>query len=173
MTDKDPAGSSSTAPGVQEPDFSTPLECPAYPPALRAMAVLITAGLAGLGLWSLPALRTVQWSVSSLLTYGIAAALIAWVTWWMVVGRTRLQGDELTQTWLWDKRVHARDVTTFKLVHLQMLAPILAPRLMVRRRNGAISWFHASDAEVLKTFANRVVAHRMRPAPPSSETPAT
>lgn len=171
MTSQPPASPAATV--GQEPDFSTPLECPAYPPALRAMAVIITVGLAGLGLWSLPALRTVEWSASSLLTYGIAAALIVWVTWWMVVGRTRLQGDELTQTWLWDKRVHARDVTTFKLVHLQALAPIMAPRLMVRRRNGAISWFHASDAEVLKTFANRVVAHRMRPAPSSPDTPAS
>ncbi len=172
MTDPHPAAGTDAA-DAGEPDFGTPLECPAYPPVLRAMAVLITGGLAGVGLWSLPALRTVQWNATSLLTYGIAAGLIAWVTWWMVVGRTRLQGDELTQTWLWDKRVHARDVTTFKLVHLQLLAPIMAPRLMVRRRNGAISWFHASDAEVLKTFANRVVAHRMRPAPPSPDTPAT
>lgn len=152
-----------TADDGQDSDFNTAQECPAYPPVLQAMAVVITAGLTGLALWSLPALRTAQWSNSSLLTYGLAAALIAWVTWWMVKGRTRLQGDELTQTWMWDKRVHARDVTTFKIVHLPALAQVMAPRLMVRRRNGSVSWFHASDAQMLMTFANRVVAHRMRP----------
>lgn len=167
---KHPASTSTTVMDRQEPDFSATLECAAYPPALRVMAVIITLGLGGLGLWSLPALRAAQWSATSLSTYGIAAALIAWVTWSMVVGRTRLQGDDLTQTWLWDKRVHARDVTTFKIVHLQPLAHIMSPRLMVRRRNGGISWFHASDVDVLKTFARRVVDHSMRSSSP--DTPA-
>lgn len=133
------------------------LESAAYPPLVRALAVAIVAALAALALWSAPALRAAQWPFASLATYGLAGVLIAWVGWWMVFSRTRFADGELVQTWLWDKRVHAREVATLKIVHWPWAQAIVAPRLLVRRRNGGITWVHSADARLLLAFAECVV----------------
>jgi hypothetical protein len=140
------------------------LESAAYPPLVRALAVAITAALAAFALWSIPALRDVQWSFASLSTYALAAVLIAWVGWWMVFSRTRYHDGELSQTWLWDKRVNAREVATFKIVHWPWLQAIVAPRMLVRKRNGSIAWVHSADPRLLVAFGEAVVRQGMQPA---------
>ncbi|MFT4240880.1 MAG: hypothetical protein QM569_01245 [Acidovorax sp.] len=135
----------------------TPSESAAFPPLVRALAVLIVAALAAFALWSLPALRGVEWSFASLSTFALAGVLIAWVGWWMVFSRTRFAGDELVQTWLWDKHVKAHEVATFKIVHWPWLRAIVSPRMLVRRRNGSITWVHAADPALLAAFGEAVV----------------
>ncbi len=141
--------------------------CPAYPLPVRGLAVLLVAALAFYGLRVLPALRTADWNFTGLSTVALALVCIGWVAWWIVFSRTRLEGDELLQTWLWDKRVRADEVASFKLVHLPSLQAVLSPRLLVRRRQGGITWFHAADAGLLMAFASRVVAHQGATAPPA------
>ncbi|MDR7093898.1 hypothetical protein [Hydrogenophaga laconesensis] len=135
-------------------------ECPAYPFSLRVIAVALVAALAFYAWRALPELRTAQWSFAGGATLVLAAVLIAWVAWWIVFSRTRLEGDEIVQTWLWDKRVKAQDVASFKLVYLRSLQAVVSPRLLVRRRLGGITWFHAADAELLMAFAAQVVDHQ-------------
>lgn len=151
----------------------TSRECQAYPLPLRVLAVGLFAALTFYALRALPELRAAQWSVTGLATLVIAAVLIGWVTWWIVFSRTRLEGDEMVQTWLWDKRVQAQDVASFKLVYLRSLQAVVSPRLLVRRRQGGVTWFHAADAELLMAFAGRVVEHQSaamrRPQPPSPD----
>ena len=143
-----------------------PLESPAYPPLVRILAVILIVDLLAFGLWSLPALRSAEWSTPSLLLFGGAAACIVWVGYWIVYSRTRLEGDVLTQTWIWNRRAHAAEVGQLKLVHWRPLERIIAPRLLVRR-SGAVTWFHSADARLLTAFAERV-AERMaqKKAPP-------
>ena len=74
---------------------------------------------------------------------------IVWVGYWILNSRTRLEGDVITQTWLWDKREDAADVAQLKLVHSRWLERIIAPRLLVRRRNGGVTWIHSADARLL------------------------
>lgn len=131
-------------------------ESAAFPPLLRTLAVVLVVDLFGFGIWSLPSLRTAQWTTSALVVMGIAALCVVWVGYWIVYSRTRLEGDELVQTWLWDKRVKAQDVAQLKLVHIRMLERLIAPRLLVRRRMGGITWFHAYDPQVLIAFGQRV-----------------
>ncbi|RZI94591.1 MAG: hypothetical protein EOP78_08585 [Variovorax sp.] len=144
------------------------LESPAYPRLVRILAVVLVIDLIGFGLWSLPSLRSVDWSAPSLVLFGLAALCILWVGYWIVYSRTRLEGDVLTQTWLWNKRESAADVAQLKLVHWRALDRIIAPRLLVRRRNGAVTWFHSADARLLTGFAQRVAerATPMKKAPP-------
>lgn len=151
------------------PSQAQALESAAYPPLVRALAVAIVAALAAFTLWSAPALRGAQWSFASLATYGLAGVLIAWVGWWMVFSRTRFADGALVQTWLWDKRVHAREVATFKIVHWPWLQFIVAPRMLVRRRNGSITWVHSADARLLVAFGECVVRQG---TPPPSAPPA-
>ncbi|MDM0004001.1 hypothetical protein QTI51_03535 [Variovorax sp. J22G73] len=128
----------------------------AFPPLLRTLAVVLVVDLFAFGIWSLPSLRTAEWTTSALVVMAIAALCVVWVGYWIVYSRTRLEGDELVQTWLWDKRVKAQDVAQLKLVHIRMLERLIAPRLLVRRRMGGITWFHAYDPQVLIAFGQRV-----------------
>ena len=133
-----------------------PLESPAYPRFVRILAVILVVDLVAFGLWSVPALKLADWSLPSLLFFGAAALSIVWIGYWIVYSRTRLEGDVLTQTWLWNKRVSAQDVAQLKLVHIRMLERVIAPRLLVRRRFGGITWFHAYDPQVLIVSAQQV-----------------
>jgi hypothetical protein len=139
------------------------LESPAYPGLLRGLAALFVAGLLGFGLWSLPALATAAWSASGLALFALGALCIGAMGYWIVKSRTRLDGDELTQTWLWRKRVNAAEVAQLKLVHWRGLEALIAPRLLVRRRSGAVGWFHAANAQLLVEFGHRV-ALRLTPS---------
>ena len=138
-----------------EPDARGPLESPAYPPLVRILAVVLVVDLLAFGLWSLPALRSAAWSTPSLLLFGGAALCIVWVGYWIVYSRTRLEGDVLTQTWIWNRRADAAKVTQLKLVHWRWLDRIVAPRLLVRQ-GPAVTWFHSADARLLTGFAERV-----------------
>ena len=60
--------------------------------------------LFGFGIWSVPALRTTDCSTGNLVIYGGAMLCISWVGYWIVMSRIRLEGEVLTQTWLWTKR---------------------------------------------------------------------
>lgn len=137
------------------------IESAAFPPLVRALAVLIVAGLAAFALWSLPALRAAEWNFTALSTFALAAVLIGWVGWWMVFSRTRFCGDAVVQTWLWDKRVRVQDVATFKIVHWPWLQAIVAPRMLVRRRGGGITWVHAADPALLVAFGQAVIRQGM------------
>lgn len=139
------------------------LESPAYPPLVRGLAASIVAALAAFACWSAPALLGMPWTFASLATYGLLAVLLVWAGWWMVFSRTQFKDGQLTQTWLWDKRVHAREAATFKIVHWPWLQFIVAPRMLVRRRNGGITWIHSADARLLVAFGESVVQQGMRP----------
>jgi len=141
------------------------IESAAFPPLVRLLAVAIVGGLAAFALWSLPALRGAQWTFPALATFGLAAVLIGWVGWWMVFSRTRFSSSEdnedgggvIVQTWLWDKRVRAADVASFKIVHWPWFQAVIAPRILLRRKGGGITWVHAADAGLLVAFGESVV----------------
>lgn len=142
------------------------LESAAFPALVRALAVLIVTSLAAFALWSIPALSEADWNFTALSTFALTAVVIGWVGWWMVFSRTQLAGDTVVQTWLWDKRVSASDVATFKIVHWPWVQAIVAPRMLVRRRGGGITWIHSADPALLVAFGHAVVRQGMaQPTP--------
>ncbi|MDA8452571.1 hypothetical protein M5C97_16555 [Acidovorax sp. NCPPB 3859] len=146
------------------------IESAAFPPLVRLLAVAIVGGLAAFALWSIPALRSAQWTFPALATFGLAAVLIGWMGWWMVFSRTRFSSEDggvIVQTWLWDKRVRAADVASFKIVHWPWFRAVIAPRILLRRKGGGITWVHAADAGVLVAFGESVVRAAAVPAPAS------
>lgn len=138
-------------------DEAAPCESAAYPLPVRVFAVSIVVAVAVLALDTLPTMRSVAWNFTSVCMLALAAVLIAWVGWWMVFSRTRLAGDELVQTWLWDRRVQAHEVATFKIVYWPWLRAIVSPRMLVRRRNGSITWIHAANPALLVAFGESVI----------------
>jgi hypothetical protein len=98
--------------------------------------------------------------------YGLAFVCIIWVGYWILRSRTRFDGEALTQTWLWTKHETAANIAQLKLVHWRWLQQIVAPRLLVRSRTGAITWFNAADARLLTAFAERVARQGLLPKLP-------
>jgi hypothetical protein len=137
------------------------IESAAFPKLLRIVAVVLMLGLVAGALSIYTKLRQAHWSTGSLVLVIAACACIAWFGYWLLKSRTRLEGSVLTQTWLWTKRARAQDVAHFKLVHLRALDAIVAPRLLVKQRNGGLQWFQAADGRVLQAFCDRVVQQRI------------
>ena len=144
-----------------DPNAVEPIPSLAYPRSVRILTVVLLTDLLLFGLWSLPTLRITAWSASSLVLWTLAIVSVYWVGWWIVYSRTELQGETLTQTWIWNKRVTVRDVSQLKLVHWPGLQTIVAPRLLVRKRNGGVIWIHSANPELLTTFCERVAQHTL------------
>lgn len=142
----------SLPPNETMPEDKMPRECAAFPTALRWLCAAMFIALVAAGVCAFPALYSVKWTPPSLLLLLAAWVCIAWMGYWLLQSRTRIEGDTLVQTWLWTKRIRASDVVQMKLVHIRALEAVLAPRLLVRRRGGSITWFHAADADVLRAF---------------------
>ncbi|MEB0058160.1 MULTISPECIES: hypothetical protein [unclassified Variovorax] len=138
------------------------IDSPAFPRLLRILAVVLAFDVVAFGVWSFPALRSTAWSAGSVWVFGLASVCVMWMGYWIVRSRTRLDGDVMTQTWLWNKRADAHDVVQLKLVHIRWLERAMAPRLRVRRRNGAIIWFHSADPRLLTAFIERVAQCAMQ-----------
>lgn len=136
-------------------------ECAAFPRAVRVMAVLLMLGLALGAITTAVQMRGAAWTLQGLALVGLAWLCIAWMGYWILHSRTRLEGDSLVQTWLWTKRVKAADVATLKLVHWPLLEAVVAPRLLVRQRSGGLQWIQASDAQLLRDFMAQVAARQL------------
>lgn len=137
------------------------LESAAYPVTVRALALIWLAALAALGLRVAPQLVHAHWPGGSLALIGAAALLVLCMGIAIARSRTRLDGDELSQSWLWRKRVRAADATSVKLVDIPGLRLLVAPRLLVRRRGGGMTWFHSADAQLLIAFCTLVAQRQM------------
>ena len=144
-------------------DAAPRLQSPAFPRSVRIATMAMVAGLLVFAASSWPAIRDASWTASGVVLWTAASLIVQWTGWWIVHSRTSLQGDEITQTWLWNKRVHARNVAQLKLVHWPALDWIMAPRMLIRQRSGVTVWIHAADAQILTAFANRVYQPPGRP----------
>ena len=88
--------------------------------------------------------------------------MLAWMGWAILRGRTTLSHQELRQRWVWTQRMEVRELAQARLVRVRGLEWLIAPRLLVKRRNGAIGWFQSADPALLTAFAQRVGEHAGR-----------
>lgn len=143
------------------PEEGGTLESPAFPRLPRLLAVALIVLLVLAALRAAPQLLSAQWTGSGLALLLGAGLTIGWLGYWIVFSTTRLQGPALQQTWLWTKRTRVEDVAQLKLVHVPGLAWLVAPRLLVRQRGGAVLWFQAADVQLLQAFAERVARQQL------------
>ena len=131
-------------------------ESPAFPRIARVLVLVLLVDLVLMGLWVSPRLLGADWSASSALLFVSAALLVLWMGIWILRSRTRLEDDVLIQTWLWDKRIRVVEVASLKLVYIPWLQRWIAPRLLVRRRGGGVTWFNSADPQILLEFVAKV-----------------
>ena len=141
--------------------YGETLESPAFPRLPRWLAVALIALLVLAALRASPQLLNASWTTSSLLLMLGAGLTIAWLGYWIVFSRTRLEGQSLVQTWLWTKCTRVDEVAQLKLVFVPGLVWLVAPRLLVRQRSGAVLWFQAADVRLLQAFAERVARQQL------------
>ncbi|WP_295637969.1 hypothetical protein [uncultured Methylibium sp.] len=149
---------------METADATPAVEGPAFGRSARALAtaVMLVLLAAAWRAFDGPALAQAGSGVKLLL--GGTLAMMGWLYAWILRSRTRVAGGLITQSWLWDKRAEAQAIVNAKFVYVPGLAWLIAPRLIVRTRDGVVTQFHAADPAVLRAFAELTLALRERKA---------
>jgi hypothetical protein len=137
-----------------------PIEGPAFSVVFKLLALAIVIGSAAwfVRLWMD---GKVAGGTVSILTWFLAAlAMMAYTGWWIVRSRTRLDGQALHQSWMWDKKMDLRELAYGKLVRVRGLEWLVAPRLYVRTLTGKFAVFYAADPRLIADFERLVVELR-------------
>ena len=116
-----------------------PLQGPAFSPAFKFIATVLVAVTSGwfVQLWLA---GKVSGGTVSIFSWFLAALAIMVYTWWCIVRSvTRLDGQALSQTWVWDKKMELRELAYGKLIRVRGLEWLIAPRLYVRTLMGKFS----------------------------------
>ncbi|MDB5942247.1 MAG: hypothetical protein JWQ13_1813 [Ramlibacter sp.] len=134
-----------------------PLQGPAFSTAFKLIATLLLAVTAGwfVQLWLA---GKVSGGPVSIFSWFLAALAVMVSTWWSVVRSvTRMDGRELQQTWLWNKKMELRELAYGKLIRVPGLDWLIAPRLYLRTLEGKFAVFYAADPRMIAQF-ERLVA---------------
>ena len=126
---------------------------PAFPKLVKLLGGLIVGSLL---FW----FRSVQGngdfvSVSSngSLIFFASFSVVAYIYYWILVSRTRIDGAVISQTWYVHKSVKIHDITQIKFIVIPHLEWLIAPRLVVRVKSRGSYIFHAADPQLLAAFA--------------------
>ena len=126
------------------------LEGASFSPVLKGLATVMVMALAT-GTWRAMSLgEWKQLDSQSLGVVGFLALVILAGYWGIVTSRTHIDGLGLRQTWLWEKKVKLAEITQLKLIHVQGLSWLIAPRLVVRTQGIGVTTFHVADAKLLE-----------------------
>lgn len=125
--------------------------CNAFSRTFKAIAVcLVTA--AAVWAWRLydsghlaPTLQSAGWILAAL-------SMMAYTEWHILKGKTTLDSCALQQTWVWRKRVELRDLAYVKLIRVQGLEWLIAPRLYTKTFAGKLTVFYAVHPAMLADF---------------------
>ena len=135
--------------------FSVPqgkLSAPAFSGAFKffAIAVVSVACAWGGQLWFLGIL-----SLTSQSSGWISAALsmMIFTLWHVLRGRTQIDTQAITQSWMWDKRMELSQLAYAKLLRVRGLEWLVAPRLYTRSFAGKMAVFYTADPRLLAVFS--------------------
>ncbi|HET6829435.1 MAG TPA: hypothetical protein VFH35_12185 [Ramlibacter sp.] len=138
---------------MSEAPASGALEGSAFPLPVKLLATALVCSMLLWGGRTLPELAQVQWSVSSIVVFGLAVVMVLWCLYWIWRSRTRVDTHGVAQTWLWDKQVAWTDVAQARIVGVPGMEWLFAPRLVLRVRGRGAVMFHAADPAVLRALA--------------------
>ena len=105
-------------------------EGPAFPRSTKWLAGLL---MAALFYWGVRLITTsavdITWGSGSFM--GMTTLLLAYVYYWMLISRTRIDAHTIEQTWLWPKRVEIAQITQVKFIFIPYMDWLIAPRMVV------------------------------------------
>jgi hypothetical protein len=130
----------------------TSIESRAFSTSFKLLATLLTSGCVG---WLFQLERAGLLGDRGTVTMGwfwAASGMMGW-TWWAIIrSKTVLTDDVLRQSWLWDKQISRTDMAYAKLIRVNGLNWLIAPRLYVRTLDGKFAVFYAADAPMIQAF---------------------
>ncbi|MDQ7744936.1 hypothetical protein [Hydrogenophaga pseudoflava] len=121
----------------------------------RTMQWLATAAMAGLLYCAWGAREALAgMSLASELRWlgALAVGVVVWNYLLILFSTTAIDGDHLSQGWLWRTSIPLRDIAQVKLLRWRPLDALVAPRLVVRTRSLGQLSFHAADPAVLQVL---------------------
>lgn len=131
------------------PGVDQPIEGPAYPLFVKALALVLTAAVL-VGGWEQRAeLARLPLSGPTLPFMGAVLLVILLGCYSVVASRTGLGDDAIWHRSLWTRRVAYADITQVKLVHVPGLAWLIVPRLVVRTKGLGVRSFPLGDARLV------------------------
>ena len=134
-----------------------PLQGPAFSPAFKFIATVLVAVTFGwfVQLWLA---GKVSGGTVSILSWFLAALAMMGYTWWCIVRSvTRIDGQALSQTWVWNKKMELRELAYCKLIRVSGLEWLIAPRLYLRTLTGKFAVFYAADPRMIAQFERLVL----------------
>lgn len=126
---------------------------PAFPIVVKGLAALTVGGLVACGAMAAERLVEANWTFAAAAFIAATCSVILVCFYWIVASRTTIDASSIRQSWVWNKEVALTDIRDVKFVYVPHLAWLIAPRLVVRARGGALYTFHAADVGVLRRFA--------------------
>lgn len=117
---------------------------------LLGMAMLVGGSVWMFMLWLEGSLGSGQ--SSGLIWFASGLALMFFTVWHIWTSRTRLDENQIHQSWLWDKQMDLRELAYAKLIRVPRLDWLIAPRLYARTLNGKFAVFYAADQDMLAEF---------------------
>lgn len=128
------------------------VEGPSFHLGHKVLATLMVLALLVFGAQAArqPGMASLDLGIKALLLTGFGVVLAAW--WSILKSRTRIDGRCIRQSWLWPKEVKLAEITQLKLVHVQGLSWLIAPRLIVSTSGIGRTVFPAADPAVLSAF---------------------
>lgn len=91
-----------------------------------------------------------RWHTQLAVWGALAWLLMAATVWAIERSRTRLNAEQLYQSWLWDKKMPIRELVYAKLIRVPGLDWLIAPRLYVRNLSGKFTVIYCADPAVLQ-----------------------
>ena len=127
-------------------------EGPAFPRSTKWLAGLL---MAAIFYWGLRLITTsavgITWGSGSFMA--MTTLLLAYVYYWMLISRTRIDAHHIEQTWLWPKRVEIAQITQVKFIFIPYMDWLIAPRMVVKVSGRGSYVFNAAEPRVLQAFA--------------------
>lgn len=133
---------------TQSPTFG-PVEGPSFPVAIKLLALVTMTGLMATAWGALPQLLTMPLPPDLLWLVGLAASVVAWHFFNILLATTAISEETLSQGWLWRTSIRLSDISQVKLLRFKLLERWVAPRLVVRTQGIGNHTFYAADPAVL------------------------
>ena len=134
---------------------------PAYSAWFKALATAVTVGLALYGADIATRFPLLQYGFGVKAILICAAVMLAVSYYWFLCSTTTVDGDGITQTWLYNKHVEWRDVRGAKMIGIPYAGWLFPPRLVVRTGN-SFTTFNGGSQDVLVEFAKIALAFQMK-----------
>jgi len=141
---------------------AAPVEGAAFSRTAKALALALCAVVLFAALRHAGTPEIAQASIAVKAALLGALALMLLFAGWILRSRTGVAGGTIRQSWWWQREAALDSLVNVKFVYLPYLAWLVAPRLIVRTREGRVVQFNAADPAVLATFAAITLALRRK-----------